>query len=122
MLSDRDQKTLIRLASSLPPGDKTRRAIVAGLGALFKEFERAWDLSTEQERKVKSMFRRAVTLDENVRAMGNDKAQQKWKRDRIVIDTKDESPEAQAYVEDLAQKYHMEATMGSLGWILRSKK
>ena len=122
MISVSDQKALIRLASSLPPGDKTRRAIVAGLGALFKEFERAWDLSTQQERKVKSMFRRAVTLDENVRMMGNDKAQQKWKRDRIVIDTKDESPEAQAYVEDLAHKYHMEATMGSLGWVLRSKK
>ena len=127
-LTASDRKNLIRLAAEMPKGSPERRAILAGLkkaklGKLWEKYEADWDLASALERDALSRFPGKVrTLDTIVRGQGQDDAQRRWKRDRQILAITVNTPEAEAYVREMAKKHRREAQKTFSGWALVSSK
>jgi len=122
-LTASDRSALIRLASGLPKGSEERKAILAGLkGQMFEQYQRDWDLASALERPAEKSFPGQVwSIDTDVRGMGHDTAQRKWKQSRHILKISVKSPEASSFLQGLAAEHRLKVEPTFNGFALSSK-
>lgn len=128
-LSASDRSLLLKLAASLPQGNDTRRAVLAGLRSealstvLLNKYTKDANISTEIAFDLvrRNLISRApgnppawLSLEEKERLWGVEDAQHSWKQSRDVFHVREEdvTPELKERLEFWASKFNLKLVPG----------